>query len=167
MASGGLVDDDVMIDLVKEKMNNAECKNGFILDGFPRTMEQAQKFDDLLKKSRRRLTGVIEFKVNDETLVSRLSGRLIHEKSGRTYNMRTNPPRVPGKDDESGEPLIQRDDDKEETVRNRLKVFSQKTQPVINYYRGSGALYTLDADRPIESVTQSVEDIIARAGSRS
>lgn len=131
MRSGELVSDDIMIDLVKARIAKPDCQNGFLLDGFPRTIAQAEA----LTKNQIPLDWVLEIKVGDEEIVKRLSGRLIHPASGRIYHQIYNPPKVPFKDDETGEPLLQREDDKEETVRKRLKIYDEETQPVVDYYR--------------------------------
>ena len=131
MASGGLVSDDLIIALVKERIAAADCANGFLFDGFPRTIAQAQAMRDAGVK----IDYVLEIEVPFEDIVERMSGRRSHPASGRTYHIKFNPPKVDGKDDVTGEPLVQRDDDKEETVRRRLEVYQQQTQPLTNYYR--------------------------------
>lgn len=131
MSSGGLVSDDIIIDLVKERISQADCKDGFLLDGFPRTIPQAEA----LTASGIEIDHVLEIFVDDEEIVSRLSGRRVHEASGRVYHVEHNPPKVEGVDDETGEPLIQRDDDKEDTVRNRLSVYHEQTEPLVDYYK--------------------------------
>lgn len=131
MDAGGLVSDDIMIGLVKERVAQADCKNGFLLDGFPRTLAQAQA----LTESGIKIDEVIEIKADFEEVISRISGRRIHPASGRTYHITHNPPKVAGLDNETGEPLIQRPDDYEATVRNRLKVYEQQTMPLVRYYQ--------------------------------
>jgi len=128
--SGGLVPDNIIIDIVKSRLQKDDCKRGFLLDGFPRTLNQAEA----LKKANIKLDLVIEIHVDDEEIVSRLSRRWFHQSSGRTYHEIYQPPKQKGVDDITGEALIQRKDDKEETVRNRLKIYHQQTQPLINYY---------------------------------
>ncbi len=130
MASGGLVSDETIIDLIDERIKEADCSNGFLFDGFPRTIPQAEA----LKKRNIQIDAVVEINVDDEEIVSRLSGRRVHEASGRIYHVKYNPPAVAGKDDESGEALVQREDDKEETVRKRLQVYHSQTAPLIDYY---------------------------------
>lgn len=134
MTTGGLVSDEIIIDLVKERINQADCKDGFLLDGFPRTIPQAEA----LTASGVEIDHVLEIYVDDEEIVSRLSGRRVHEASGRVYHVKYNPPQTEGVDDETGEPLIQRDDDKEDTVRNRLSVYHDQTEPLVEYYKGFG-----------------------------
>ncbi len=131
MAAGELVADDLIIDLVKERLKQPDCQNGFILDGFPRTLDQAKALLDAGIK----IDYVVEIAVDDEEIVHRLSGRRVHQSSGRVYHIDYNPPKIPNIDDVTGEPLIQRDDDKEETVRNRLKVYHDQTKPLINFYQ--------------------------------
>ncbi|TGN41063.1 adenylate kinase [Marinobacter confluentis] len=131
MASGGLVSDDIIIALIEERVKQPDCKNGFLLDGFPRTIPQAEA----LKDQGIAIDYVVEIAVDDEEIVSRLSGRRVHEASGRIYHVKYDPPKVDGKDDETGEPLVQRNDDQEETVRNRLRIYHEQTAPLVNYYQ--------------------------------
>lgn len=131
MDSGGLVPDDVIIGLVKERIQQADCANGFLFDGFPRTIPQA----DAMKDAGVPIDAVVDINVPDEEIIKRMSGRRVHLASGRTYHVVFNPPREEGKDDVTGEPLIQRDDDKEETVKKRLEVYHAQTEPLIGYYR--------------------------------
>lgn len=130
MASGGLVSDDIIIDLVKERISQEDCKNGFLFDGFPRTIPQAEA----LLASGVEIEHVLEINVEDEEIVKRLSGRRVHESSGRIYHVIYNPPKTEGVDDETSEPLIQREDDKEETVRKRLSVYHDQTEPLVEFY---------------------------------
>ena len=131
MQSGALVSDDLIIALVKERIQQADSVNGFLLDGFPRTIPQAQA----LKDAGIPIDFVIEISVDDEQIVSRLSGRRVHEGSGRVYHIEHNPPATPNVDDMTGEPLIQREDDREQTIRNRLEVYHQQTEPLVNFYK--------------------------------
>jgi len=130
MESGGLVSDDLIIALVKERISQSDCKNGFLFDGFPRTIPQAQAINDAGIK----IDVVVEISVDDEEIVSRLSGRRVPENSGRVYHVEHNPPRVAGFDDDTGEPLVQRLDDLEDTVRNRLYVYHEQTKPLVKFY---------------------------------
>ena len=141
MASGGLVSDDIIIALVKERITQEDCVNGFLFDGFPRTIPQAEA----LQSAGVTIDHVLEIAVADEEIVTRMSGRRTHESSGRTYHVVYNPPKEEGKDDLTGEPLIQREDDKEETVRNRLNVYHEQTKPLVNFY--SCLLYTSPSPR--------------------
>lgn len=130
MDSGGLVGDDLIINLVKERIAQPDCDKGFLFDGFPRTIPQA----DAMKSAGVRLDYVLEIDVPFDAIVERMSGRRTHAASGRTYHVKYNPPKVEGFDDATGEALIQRDDDKEETVRRRLEVYSAQTKPLVSYY---------------------------------
>jgi adenylate kinase len=130
MDEGGLVSDDIIMGMVKARIAEDDCKNGFLFDGFPRTLAQA----DALKDAEVFVDAVVEIDVPDEEIIKRMSGRRVHLASGRTYHVEFNPPKEPGKDDVTGEPLIQRDDDKEETVKARLKVYHDQTEPLIAYY---------------------------------
>lgn len=131
METGGLVSDDIIIGLVKERITQADCANGFLFDGFPRTIPQAQAMLDAGVE----IDHVVEIAVADDEIIQRLSGRRVHPGSGRTYHVVYNPPKVAGKDDETGEDLIQRDDDKEDTVRNRLNVYHDQTEPLVKFYK--------------------------------
>ncbi len=130
MDSGGLVSDDIIIGLVKERITQADCAKGFLFDGFPRTIPQA----DAMKAAGVKLDYVLEIDVPFDAIVERMSGRRAHVASGRTYHVKFNPPKVAGIDDVTAEPLIQRDDDKEETVKKRLDVYSAQTRPLVDYY---------------------------------
>ncbi|KZY72445.1 adenylate kinase [Oleiphilus sp. HI0071] len=130
MASGGLVSDETIIQLIEERIKDEDCANGFLFDGFPRTIPQAEA----LKKQGIVIDAVVEIAVEDEEIVSRLSGRRVHEASGRVYHLKYNPPATDGKDDITGDALVQREDDKEETVRKRLDVYHSQTAPLIQYY---------------------------------
>lgn len=130
MESGGLVSDDIIINLVKERLTEDDCKNGYLFDGFPRTIPQAEA----LKEAGVDLDYIIEIDVPQDEIIDRMSGRRVHPASGRSYHIKFNPPKIEGKDDETGEDLIQRDDDKEETVRKRLQVYEDQTRPLVDYY---------------------------------
>lgn len=131
MDQGGLVSDGIIIGLIKERITEADCTNGCLFDGFPRTIPQA----DALKDEGIAIDAVVDFDVADEEIIARLSGRRVHEASGRIYHVQHNPPKTEGIDDETGEALIQRDDDKEETVRKRLSVYHEQTRPLVDYYK--------------------------------
>ena len=130
MDAGGLVSDEIILGLVQERIAQQDCANGFLFDGFPRTLAQAEA----LKDQGVNIDAVVEIDVDDEEIIKRMSGRRVHPASGRTYHVVFNPPKQEGKDDATGEPLVQRDDDKEETVRQRLKVYHDQTKPLIGYY---------------------------------
>ena len=143
MDAGALVSDDIIIDLVKERITQADCQQGFLFDGFPRTIAQA----DALRDAGIFIDHVIKFAVPDEEIVQRMSGRLVHAASGRVYHQLNNPPQVTAKDDVTGEALIQREDDKEETVRKRLAVYHQQTKPLIDYYNNLSQQGSSDTPR--------------------
>jgi len=130
MDEGGLVSDDIIMGMIKERIKEDDCNNGYLFDGFPRTIPQA----DALKDGGIAVDAVVEIDVDDDEIIKRMSGRRVHLASGRTYHVVFNPPKVEGKDDETGEDLIQRDDDQEETVRKRLDVYHEQTEPLIEYY---------------------------------
>ncbi|CAM5782800.1 adenylate kinase [Ottowia pentelensis] len=160
MDSGALVSDDIIIGLVKERIVQPDCANGFLFDGFPRTIPQAEAMKDAGVK----LDYVLEIDVPFDAIIERMSGRRSHPASGRTYHITFNPPKVAGQDDVTGEPLVQRDDDREETVRKRLEVYSQQTRPLVDYYSGWAAREPAAAPkyRAIEG-TGTVEQITERA----
>ena len=160
MDAGGLVPDAVIIGMVKDRLNQDDCKNGYLFDGFPRTIPQAEA----MKEAGVALDFVLEVDVPDEDIITRMAGRRVHLASGRTYHVKFNPPKVEGKDDETGEDLIQRDDDKEETVKKRLEVYHSQTKPVVTFYGNWAA--TGDAKAPkVKKIAGvgSVEEITTRA----
>ena len=160
MDSGGLVSDDIIIGLVKERIAQPDCVNGFLFDGFPRTIVQA----DAMKTAGVKLDLVLEIDVPDAAIIERMSGRRVHVASGRSYHVTFNPPKVAGKDDVTGEDLIQRVDDEEATVRNRLAVYQSQTRPLVDYYANWAATGSADAPRYRKiSGTGSVDEITARA----
>lgn len=164
MDSGGLVSDDIIINLVKERLTQADCAAGYLFDGFPRTIPQAQA----MKDAGVRLDAVVEITVPDEDIIERMSGRRVHVASGRTYHVKFNPPKAEGKDDVTGEPLIQRDDDLEATVRKRLEVYHSQTKPLVDFYKkwsASGdaaapSLVTVSGVGPVDTITQRVIDAL-------
>jgi adenylate kinase len=141
MDSGGLVSDDIIIGLVKDRLLQADCQSGYLFDGFPRTIPQA----DALKHANVALDFVVEIAVPEEDIIERMSGRRVHPASGRSYHVRFNPPKVAERDDLTGDALVQRDDDKEETVRHRLQVYRDQTRPLVDYY---SAWATADSNAP-------------------
>ena len=160
MDAGSLVSDDIILGLVKERIAQADCANGFLFDGFPRTIPQA----DALKAAGVKLDFVLEFEVPFEAIIERMSGRRSHPSSGRTYHVKYNPPKVADVDDVSGEPLIQRDDDREETVKKRLQVYSDQTRPLVHYYKSWAKIDAAAAPRyRTINGTGSVEEIRDRA----
>ncbi len=156
MDAGGLVSDEIILGLIKERIKQADCQNGFLLDGFPRTIVQAEGLAIMGVE----LDNVLEIAVADEEIIQRMSGRRVHLVSSRSYHILFNPPKVEGCDDITGEPLMQRDDDKEETVRKRLEVYHQQTKPLVDFYSAKAEQGTLK----FASITGvgSVEEITAK-----
>ncbi len=159
MASGGLVSDEIIIGLIKERIQADDCANGFLFDGFTRTIPQAEALRDAGVE----IDCVLEIAVEDQEIISRMSGRRVHPASGRTYHVVYNPPKVEGKDDETGEDLIQREDDREETVRKRLELYHAQTLPLVAFYQALGA----DAGKPrcarvegVGSVTEITDRVL-------
>ncbi|SFP73498.1 adenylate kinase [Ralstonia sp. NFACC01] len=163
MDAGGLVSDDIIIGLVKDRLQQPDCKNGYLFDGFPRTIPQAEAMKDAAVA----IDYVLEIDVPFDAIIERMSGRRVHVASGRTYHVKYNPPKTEGVDDETGEPLIQRDDDKEETVRKRLDVYENQTRPLVDYYsqwaaNGNGAAKIAPPKYRKISGMGNVDEITAR-----
>lgn len=158
MSAGKLVSDDIMIGLVKERIVQPDCENGFLFDGFPRTIPQAEA----LQQAEVALDYVLEISVDDEVIVKRVSGRRVHQGSGRIYHVTYNPPKQDGVDDLTGEPLLQREDDQEETVRARLNIYHEQTEPLVAFYRdmneknGAPTFVKIDGDRPVDVVKTEI-----------
>jgi adenylate kinase len=194
MDQGGLVSDDIMVNMIKSELeNNKDCKNGyvglhmapngcssyryafhrswhlprFILDGFPRTVPQAEKLDDMLKSKSQPLKHAVELQIADELLVARITGRLIHPASGRSYHKIFNPPKKEMTDDVSGEPLIQRSDDNEEALKKRLETYHKQTTPVSDYYRKTGIWKGIDASQEPGAVWKSLLNVFEKDGTSS
>ena len=160
MSSGALVPDEVILGMMQERLLNEDCKNGYILDGFPRTIPQALGLDKLLEKLKQALDAVIVIDVSDDKIVDRMGGRRVHMASGRVYHIIYNPPKVEGKDDETQEDLIIREDDKEETVRKRLEIYHNETSPLINHYKEQNIVSRINGELNISDVSQEIEKII-------
>ena len=155
LASGNLVPDEVTIKMVENRLSENDAKSGYILDGFPRTIAQADALSQMSE-----VDHVINFVIDRETILKRLSGRRVCKSTGRTYHILYNPPKVEGIDDETGEPLIQRDDDKEEAILNRLDVYEKSTAPLINYYKEKGLLIDLDASKSPEEIFEEFKKLV-------
>jgi len=164
MESGELVPDDLMVDIVKERIGRADCKKGFILDGFPRTIVQANALDEVLKGMNKEIEGTVYFKIEEEEVVKRISARRVCSKCGAVYNLVYSPPKVNGICDKCGAPIYQRDDDKEETVRKRYSVYIEKTVNLLDFYKKQGKLFEVDASKDIEKVKSKVGEIMAKIG---
>ncbi|KAH6670056.1 adenylate kinase 1 [Halenospora varia] len=157
MDQGGLVSDEIVIGMIKEELeNNKECAGGFILDGFPRTVVQAQRLDSMLDERNQKLKHAVELQIDDGLLVSRITGRLIHPASGRSYHKIFNPPKENMKDDLTGEPLVQRSDDNAEALKKRLVTYHQQTSPVVGYYQKTGIWKGIDASQEPGQVWKSL-----------
>jgi len=156
LASGGLVPDEITIALVENRLKDSDCKNGFILDGFPRTIPQADALSKMAK-----IDAVVNFNLSKEEVIKRISGRRVCKSTGKTYHVIFNPPKVEGIDDETGEKLIQRDDDKEEAVAKRLEVYEASTAPLIDYYREKGLIKDVDASPAPEKVLENMKKALA------
>lgn len=159
---GDLVPDDLTISIVKERLSKEDCKNGFILDGFPRTVDQAKALDEILRSLGKELRYAFYFEVSEDLVVQRITNRRICKNCGKIYNLLTMPPKVDGKCDVCGGELYQREDDKEEVVRKRYKVYMENTYPVIEYYQKQNKLFTIDGASGVDSVIKEVLNIIRR-----
>ncbi len=160
MNAGALVPDQVILGMMKERLIEDDCVNGYILDGFPRTIPQAEGLEQLLLELEQKIDSVIVIEVSDDNIVQRMGGRRIHPQSGRVYHVKYNPPKIQNKDDETQEDLIIREDDKEDTVRKRLKVYHQETSPLIEYYKTKGIVSHVDGESDIGDVSHSINEIL-------
>ena len=160
MEAGKLVSDEIVAGIVRERIQQTDCAKGFMLDGFPRTQVQAELLDQMLAELGVGIDRVIEFQVDNETVVQRICGRRIHQSSGRTYHVEFNPPKQEGRDDVTGEPLVQREDDNADTVRNRLNAYHEQTAPLVSYYSNKGNLVSIDGMQSPEEVYTSLRNTL-------
>ena len=157
---GELVSDEIVIGIVRERIFSKDCERGYMLDGFPRTLAQAEKLNQILSDRNQKIDVVIRLCVPEDMLVRRIAGRRFHIKSGRSYNIEFNPPKIEGKDDITGEKLVQRDDDKEEIVESRLKTYYELTEPLIEYYKKDGLLKEIDGTGSPEKIYTEIKQIL-------
>ncbi|KAI1323458.1 adenylate kinase-domain-containing protein [Xylariaceae sp. FL0255] len=167
MDAGGLVSDEIVIGMIKEELaTNKECKGGFILDGFPRTVAQAESLDKMLAEKDQKLQHAVELQIDDGLLVSRITGRLVHPASGRSYHSIFNPPKEHMKDDVTGEPLIQRSDDNADALKKRLATYHAQTAPVVGYYKNTGIWKGIDASQEPGQVWTSLLTVFGDKGKK-
>lgn len=160
MKNGKLVTDDIIIGLMKERLSQPDCKNGFILDGFPRTLAQAKSLDVMLKEDLKEITHIISLEVPDDFIVERITGRRTSPITGKIYHIKFNPPEVEGMAEDGKTPLVQREDDKEETVKKRLEVFHEQADSIKSYYKDSGKLFIIDGTKTPDLVFKEIEGIL-------
>ncbi len=166
MAKGDLVPDEMVVAIIADRIRQPDCAKGLILDGFPRTVSQAESLDKMLRSHDLALDHIIYLNVDEEAIVQRYSGRRVAPTSGRTYHVTFNPPKVAGVCDASGEALVQRPDDKEDVVRHRIAVYREQTAPVLAYYKGQGRLETVDGMQPVDVVTSAIRALLRSAEQR-
>jgi adenylate kinase len=163
---GSMVPDEVVVDLVRERLGQSDTKGGFVLDGFPRTVGQAEALDQILRESGRKLTAVLNLEVGEDELIRRLSGRRVCPVCGASYHLVSHPPRVPGRCDVEGAPLEQRPDDRPEAIRERLKLYRERTRPVLEYYRARGLLWPIEGDQAMAEVAERIRRVLEEARAR-
>ncbi|CAI2736317.1 unnamed protein product [Schistosoma spindalis] len=158
--SGGLVSDDIVCDLIAQKISSPECKNGLLFDGFPRTLEQAKKLDNLLRDRQIHLSAALEFKLDPSILEKRICGRLFHLASGRSYHELFNPPKVPMVDDITGDRLVYRSDDKPEALKKRLYEYEKNAAPILHFYESQNKLLRINANKDVNQVFSDIQELI-------
>jgi adenylate kinase len=163
---GCLVPDETVLQLVRDRLGQPDTRAGFLLDGFPRTVAQAEALERFLRETGRELTAVLDLEVGEDELIRRLSGRRVCPVCGTSYHLVSHPPRVPGRCDLDGTPLEQRPDDRPEAIRERLKIYRQRTRPVLDFYRSSGLLRTVEGDQAMEDVAGRIRRILEEAGAQ-
>ena len=161
MNSGELVPDILILNMMKNRIKQNDSQNGFILDGFPRTTKQADGLTNLLNQLKMEIDYVLVLSVEDDVIVDRMGGRRLHPESGRVYHIKYNPPKKDGIDDITNEELIIRDDDKENTVRKRLEIYRNETEPIINYYNNKGLVHTINGTSSIDEIRNTINDILS------
>ncbi len=159
--SGALVSDEIVIGIVRNRIAQPDCANGYMLDGFPRNLTQAKKLDEMLASQNDQIDKVVELCVNYAAAVARIAGRRFHMASGRSYHIEFNPPKIEGKDDETGEPLVQREDDKEDTVEFRLNTYHEQTSPLVEYYAEKGVLGSVDGMGTPDEIYSRIKEVLA------
>ncbi len=161
MDAGKLVSDEIVVSIIEERIHQKDCAGGYLLDGFPRNVTQAEKLDEMLQETEQNIDFVIQIDVDDELLVERVTGRRIHKPSGRSYHIKYNPPKVDGKDDVTGEDLIQRPDDNEDTIRERLNTYHAQTAPLVDYYSNQGILRSINGMLGLDEVYSAIRGAIS------